>query len=113
MSGASGSVWTATMWRAPWQPAMCWMAPLIPQARDSSGAILVPVWPTCWRGGRPPWLVPTRETATSARAGAAEHAADRADHVSQAGEALGTPEAAPAADDHPARREGRAACGLG
>src|SRR6202167_2759004 len=64
MIGASGSVLTATRCFAPWQPAMCWMAPLIPQARYSSGAILVPVWPTCCVCGRQPWLVTTRDTPT-------------------------------------------------
>jgi hypothetical protein len=29
----AGSVLIATIVFAPWQPAMCWIAPLIPQAR--------------------------------------------------------------------------------
>src|SRR5262245_38158747 len=63
--GAPGSVLTTTMCLAPAQPAMCWMAPLIPQARYSSGVIFVPVCPTCWRCGRQPSLVTTRETPTT------------------------------------------------
>jgi hypothetical protein len=47
------------------QPAMCWIAPLIPQARYSSGVILVPVWPTCCLCGRQPSLVTTRDTPTT------------------------------------------------
>src|SRR4051812_42580316 len=46
MIGASGSVLTAMIRFAPLQPAMCCVAPLMPQARYTSGAILVPVWPT-------------------------------------------------------------------
>ena len=41
---------------------MCWIAPLIPQARYSSGEIRVPVWPTCCLCGRQPSLVTTRDT---------------------------------------------------
>ena len=44
---------------------MCWIAPLIPQARYSSGVILVPVWPTCCGCGRQPSLVTTRDTPTT------------------------------------------------
>src|SRR5215469_18420273 len=65
MIGAAGSVLMATICRAPRQPAMCWMAPLMPHARYSSGEIFVPVWPTCWRCGRQPWLVTTRDTPTT------------------------------------------------
>ena len=40
------------------------MAPLIPQAMYRSGAIRVPVWPTCWACGRQPAEVTTRDTPT-------------------------------------------------
>ena len=38
---------------APLQPAMCWVAPLTPARMYTSGAILVPVWPTCSVCGPP------------------------------------------------------------
>src|SRR6266702_8219762 len=63
--GAPGSVLMAMMCLAPAQPAMCWMAPLMPQARYSSGVILVPVWPTCCLCGRQPSEVTTRDTPTT------------------------------------------------
>src|SRR5579875_532692 len=62
MIGACGSVLIATMCFALAHPAMCWIAPLIPQARYSSGEILVPVCPTCCRCGRQPSLVTTLDT---------------------------------------------------
>ena len=43
---------------------MCWIAPLMPQAMYRSGAIRVPVWPTCWACGRQPAEVTTRDTPT-------------------------------------------------
>ena len=50
MIGASRSVLTTRIALAALQPTMCWIAPLIPQAMYRSGAIRVPVWPTCSRG---------------------------------------------------------------
>ena len=45
-------------------PTMCWIAPLMPHAMYRSGAIRVPVWPTCWACGRQPAEVTTRDTPT-------------------------------------------------
>src|SRR5229473_4397867 len=66
MIGASASALMARMRLAPLQPAMCWVAPEIPQAMYRSGAILVPVWPTWSEWGRQPALVTTREQPTAA-----------------------------------------------
>ena len=45
--GASGSLLIATMVRASLMPVRCWMAPEMPMAMYSSGAMILPVWPTC------------------------------------------------------------------
>src|SRR5216683_2859791 len=65
MIGASASELMARMRLAPLQPAMCCVAPEIPHAMYSSGAILVPVWPTWSEWGRQPALVTTREQPTA------------------------------------------------
>ena len=62
--GASRSVLMARIALAERAPTMCWIAPLMPQAMYRSGAIRVPVWPTCWACGRQPADVTTRETPT-------------------------------------------------
>src|SRR3974377_1817760 len=61
MIGGSASLLTPRTRLAPLHPARCWVAPLIPAAMYSSGAILVPVWPTCPVWGRQPGIVPARE----------------------------------------------------
>ncbi len=73
---------------------MCWIAPLMPHAMYRSGAIRVPVWPTCWACGRQPAEVTTRETPTVPPSSAASS--------SSCGETLGAPDAA-AATDHDTR----------
>ena len=77
MIGASGSVLIARIALAALQPTMCWIAPLIPQAMYRSGAIRVPVWPTCIACGRQPALVTTRETPTAAPSRAASSSSSR------------------------------------
>ena len=62
---ASGSVFTATMFLAAIAPTQCWMAPEMPHARYTTGAIRVPVWPTWSRWLRQPLLVTAREQPTT------------------------------------------------
>ncbi|KAG1070584.1 hypothetical protein G6F40_017576 [Rhizopus arrhizus] len=45
--GASPSLLIATMVPASLMPVRCWIAPLMPTATYSSGAMILPVWPTC------------------------------------------------------------------
>src|SRR5690606_17743893 len=45
--GASGSLLIATIVPASLMPVRCWIAPEMPTARYSSGAMILPVWPTC------------------------------------------------------------------
>ena len=66
MIGASGSLLIARIRFAALQPTMCWIAPLMPQAMYRSGAIRIPVWPTCSECGRQPAIVTTREHADGA-----------------------------------------------
>ena len=56
----------ARIFFAPLQPAMCCVAPLMPQAMYRSGDTFVPVWPTWSVCGRQPALVTTREQPTAA-----------------------------------------------
>src|ERR1700754_2357136 len=44
---ASPSLLMATIVPASLMPVRCWMAPEIPMAMYSSGAMILPVWPTC------------------------------------------------------------------
>src|SRR5579864_7889710 len=80
----------ARIFFAPFAPAMCCVAPLIPQATYRSAEIFVPVWPTWSVCGRQPALVTTRE-----------HPDDR--------EALRRADPAAAADDHLCVAQGNAA----
>src|SRR5450759_5986354 len=66
MIGASASLLIARTRLAPEQPATCWVAPLTPAATYRSGAIFVPVWPTCSVWGRQPEMVTAREQPTAA-----------------------------------------------
>src|SRR5690606_32988263 len=45
--GASASLLIATIVPASLMPVRCWIAPLMPTATYSSGAMILPVWPTC------------------------------------------------------------------
>jgi hypothetical protein len=45
--GASASLLMATMVPASLMPVRCWIAPEMPTATYSSGAMILPVWPTC------------------------------------------------------------------
>ena len=91
--GASRSVLMARIALADEQPTMCWIAPLMPQAMYRSGAIRVPVWPTCWACGRQPAEVTTRDTP--------DRATEQRGELVELGETLGAADAATAADDDP------------
>ena len=91
--GASRSVLMARIALAERAPTMCWIAPLMPQAMYRSGAIRVPVWPTCWACGRQPAEVTTRDTP--------DGPAKQRRELVELRETLGAPDAA-AATDHDA-----------
>src|SRR6476469_3623941 len=62
---ALGSVLTARLFFDAIAPTQCWMAPELPHATYSSGAIRVPVSPTGSGGWRQPLLVTAREQPTT------------------------------------------------
>ena len=63
--GASGSRLTATIVPAVCMPTLCWMAPLMPSARYSSGLTILPVWPICWLYGIQPESTAARVAPTA------------------------------------------------
>src|SRR4051812_44350177 len=63
--GASTSRLTATIAADVRIPTLCWIAPLMPSARYSSGFTIFPVWPICWLYGIQPESTAARDAPTA------------------------------------------------